>query len=355
MAQHRGSEKSFSIRLAFAKSLAVVLPVAILAVAGCSDTLQRPRARTAFYFGTPCTITLLVQAPESTYNRVFKRLEEIEKRMSINLEESEVSRINSKAGVEAVRVSEDTFHVIERGVAFSQLTEGGFDISVGPLVTLWNIGGGQAVVPPPERIRERLELVGYQRIRLDQRSREVYLMERGMMLDLGGIAKGYAAEEAGRILVDIGIERGIVDIGGNILVLGNKPGDKPWRIGVQDPLRPRGNYCGIIELEALSAVTSGIYERFFEANGKRYHHILDTRSGYPVENDLASVTVVSGNALTADALSTGLFVFGLQKGLRVAESIPDLEAVFVTKDKRIYVTSGLRGRFSLTDSRYSLE
>ena len=177
----------------------------------------------------------------------------------------------------------------------------------------------------------------------------------GSVKDRIGVSMIDAAEEAGRILADLGIERGIVDIGGNILVLGSKPGEKPWRIGVQDPLRPRGDYCGIIELEAMSAVTSGVYERFFEIQGKRYHHILDTRSGYPVENDLLSVTVVSRDSLTADALSTGLFVFGLQKGLKEAENTPGLEALFVTKDKRIHVTAGLRDRFSLTNRDYSLE
>lgn len=332
-----------------------LIAIFLLGTSGCSDSDDTPRSRTAFYFGTPCTITLLERAPENTYNRVFTRLEEIESRMSIAIEASEVSQINSSAGIKAVRVSEDTFHVIERGIQFSQLSGGGFDISVGPLVTLWNIGSDHPVVPAPERIRERLSLVGFQRIRLDREAREVFLEERGMMLDLGGIAKGYAAEEAGRILAEHGVQRAIVDIGGNILVLGSKPGDKPWRIGVQDPLQPRGAYCGIIELRESSAVTSGVYERYFEIDGRRYHHILDTGDGYPVENDLLSVTAVSRDSVTADALSTGLFVFGLQKGMRVAEQTEGLEGVFVTKDRKIYLTSGLSNLFTLTDSGYSLE
>jgi len=298
-----------------------IIAIILLSTSGCSDSDDTPRSRTAFYFGTPCTVTLLERAPENTYNRVFKRFEEIESRMSIALEASEVSQINREAGIRAVRVSEDTFHVIERGVQFSQLTEGGFDISVGPLVTLWNIGSDHPVVPAPERIRERLSVVGFQRIRLDREAREVFLKERGMMLDLGGIAKGYAAEEADRILT----------------------------------LQPRGAYCGIIEHKASSAITSGVYERFFEIGDRRYHHILDTENGYPVENDLLSVTVVSRDSLTADALSTGLFVFGLQEGMRVAEQIAGLEAVFVTKDRKIFLTSGLPSLFTLTDSGYSIE
>jgi len=332
-----------------------IIVILLLGASGCSDSDDTPHSRTAFYFGTPCTITLLERAPEDTYNRVFKRFEEIESRMSTALEASEVSQINGEAGIKAVRVSEDTFHIIERGVHFSQLTGGGFDISVGPLVMLWNIGSDHPAVPAPERIRERLSVVGYQRIRLDREAREVFLEERGMALDLGGIAKGYAAEEAGRILTELGIRRAIVDIGGNILVLGSKPGDRPWRIGVQDPLQPRGAYCGIIELKASSAVTSGVYERYFEIGGRRYHHILDTGNGYPVENDLLSVTVVSRDSVTADALSTGLFVYGLQKGMRVAEQTEGLEAVFVTKDRRILLTSGLSSLFTLTDPAYSLE
>ena len=352
MLLRRRSEARFSLPKFVVLQLVIIF---LLGTSGCSDSDDTPRSRTAFYFGTPCTITLLERAPESTYNRVFTRLEEIERRMSITLEASEVSQINREAGIKAVRVSRDTFHVIEQGVQFSQLTGGGFDISVGPLVTLWNIGSDHPVVPAPERIREKLSLVGFQHIRLDRETREVFLEERGMMLDLGGIAKGYAAEEAGRILAELGIRRAIVDIGGNILVLGSKPGNRPWRVGVQDPLQPRGAYCGILELKASSAVTSGVYERFFEIDGRRYHHILDTGDGYPVENDLLSVTIVSRDSLTADALSTGLFVFGLQKGMRVAEQIEGLEAVFVTKDRRIHLTSGLPGLFTLTASGYFLE
>jgi thiamine biosynthesis lipoprotein len=327
----------------------------LLGVLSCSDFGNKPHSRTAFYFGTLCTVTLLERVPEQTYNLVFNRLEEIEKKMSINIQTSEVSQVNGQAGIRPVRVSEDTFYVIEQGVHYSHLTEGHFDISVGPLVALWNIGGDNPGIPEPAMIEEKLSAVGFKHIRLNRTTTEVFLEKRGMMLDLGGIAKGYAAEEARRILKERGIERGIIDIGGNILVMGSKPGDSPWRIGIQDPIQPRGAYCGILKLKNATAVTSGIYERYFEKEGKRYHHILDPQNGYPVDNTLLSVTVVAEDSIMADALSTGLLVKGLSEGIRFIERFNGLEAVFITKNRKIHVTPGLSSLFSLSSAAYTVE
>jgi thiamine biosynthesis lipoprotein len=314
-----------------------------------------PNSQSAFYFGTSCTLTLYDTGEREIFDLVFARMAEIEDRMSNSVETSELSFINRKAGVDAVKVSEDTFHVIEKGVYISELTQGRFDISVGPLMKLWDIGGNDPSVPTRKAVNAARELVGYEGIELDRASGTVYLEYRGMALDLGGIAKGYAADAVAALLREKGIRKAIVDIGGNILVMGRKSLRQEWRIGIQNPFAPRGAYCGVLLMEDATAVTSGTYERYFEKNGRRYHHILDTGTGYPVENSLASVTVIGENSLMADALATGVFVMGLREGIAFVENLKGIDAIFVTSERRIHLTSGLEERFSVSDKSFTLD
>jgi thiamine biosynthesis lipoprotein len=176
-----------------------------------------------------------------------------------------------------------------------------------------------------------------------------------MGLDLGAIAKGYAADEAARIIREARIPRGIVDLGGNIFALGSKAGNRPWRVGIQNPLGPRGSYVGILEIRDKTLVTSGVYERYFEADGERYHHILSTRDGYPVRNGLLSVTIIARRSIDADSLSTGVFAMGYEPGKALVESLPDTEALFIFEDLRIRATAGALRDFTLTDTDFKLE
>jgi len=275
--------------------------------------------------------------------------------MSSSLPGSEVSEINREAGVRPVPVSGDTFFVIQKGIEFERLTSGRFDISIGPIVKLWDIGGEKQRVPAADEIRDKLPLVGSAGIHLDGASGSVFLVKSGMMLDLGGIAKGYAADEAKKIIERSKVERAIVDIGGNIIVIGQKQGGRPWRIGVQNPFQSRGEYCGIVEMGEGTAVTSGTYERYFERDGKRYHHILDTATGYPVENSLMSVTIITKSSIKADALSTGVFALGLSDGMAMVEKLEGMEAIFVGRDRGVHLTSGIRDAFQLSDESFTLE
>jgi thiamine biosynthesis lipoprotein len=179
-----------------------------------------------------------------------------------------------------------------------------------------------------------------------------------MALDLGAIAKGYAADEAARLLADEGVESGIIDLGGNIFVLGEKK-EKPgkgasWRIGVQDPRADRGNYIGILSVKNKSVVTSGVYERFFEKDGKRYHHIFSTTSGFPAENNLLSVTIAADDSIDADALSTASFVLGWEKGRELIAGVKGAGGIFVFDDLSVRLTENLEGDFSLTAAEYHL-
>jgi thiamine biosynthesis lipoprotein len=305
--------------------------------------------------GTVCSITVYGEAPEGGISRALGRVREIEEAMSVTLANSEISRINAAAGAFPVPASSRTLELVEAGLEFSRISGGAFNIAVGPLAALWGIGTEGEAVPAREQIAAVLPLLDFTRIDVDRRAGTVFLREKGMALDLGAIAKGYAADEAARVLREAGITRAIIDFGGNILVMGSRPDGNPWMIGVQNPGAGRGQFLGIIRASDMAVVSSGVYERFFTGpGGERYHHILDTVSGYPVRNGLAQVTVTAKSSRDADAFSTALFALGLSAGIRLAEETRGIEALFVTEDKKVYATRGMRDSFRLTDESFGL-
>lgn len=326
--------------------------------AACSQPPTRHQD-SEIILGTVISVTMYANDPRPVFDEIFARVRQIEEQMSTSDEDyetTELLKVNRAAGRSAVSVSQDTFEVVEEAVRYSRLTEGRFDVSVGPLVDLWGIGTEGAGVPDPERIAETLELIDYTRVELLPGPSSVYLPEAGMAVDVGGIAKGYAADEAARILRENGIESALLDFGGNIMTIGTKPDEVPWRIGLQIPELdvPRGQFLGIAEVTDLSIVTSGTYERYFIEDGVQYHHILDTETGRPVRNSLASVTIITEESMRADALSTAVFAMGLEDGLAFAEQLDDLEAIFVTDDKKVYATSGAQPYFRLTSPDYEV-
>lgn len=336
-----------------ARLLAAVLMLAVsyLVLTACSQSEQTAEE---YLMGT--YVTLKVYSPQAAViEKTVERLREIENLMSANLPESEVGLINGAAGKSAVKISSDTFNVIETALYYSQLTNGAFDPTIGPLVNLWGIGTDKARIPSNKEIERSLRLVDYRTVILDKEQQSVKLPYAGQALDLGGIAKGYAADEAKRILKANGITSAIVNIGGNIMTLGTRPDGNPWRIGVQDPLGPRNSYIGIIQLIDETAVTSGNYERYFEIGGKRYHHILNPFTGYPSRSGLLSATIITKRSIAADALSTAVYVLGLDRGMELVESLPGIEAIFVTDDFKIYLTKGIIQRFDLTNPEYKVE
>lgn len=272
--------------------------------------------------------------------------------MTINKENSEVIQINSKSGIDFVKVSDETFYVIERGKHFSEISNGRFDISIGPIVKLWNIGTEEARVPSKEEIEEKKKLVNYKNVLLNEEEKSVMLKEKGMLLDLGGIAKGYAADVITDILKDSRVKHAIINLGGNVFAFGAKTSGEPWKIGIQNPQSERGEYIGIVNIVDKTVVTSGIYERYFEENGKRYHHILDPEAGYPIENNLMGVSIIADKSIDADSLSTSVFALGIKEGMELIEDIEDVEAIFITRDFEVYATSGLKDNFKLTDPNF---
>jgi thiamine biosynthesis lipoprotein len=286
------------------------------------------------------------------YRDVFSRLREIENLMSVNLPESDVSRVNAAAGLEPVEVHEDVFTVIERSLYYAALSSGAFDPTVGPLVSLWGIGGEYPRIPPQEEIDAARTLVNWRDVILDRERNTVFLKRHGMALDLGAIAKGYAADEAAAIIGKAGVKRAIIDLGGNILVYGEKKDKSLWKIGIQDPSGLRGSYIGFLEVRDKTVVTSGVYERYFESDGQRYHHILSTETGCPARNGMLSVSIIAGKSIDADALSTMVFALGYEKGKALIESLEDIRGIFVFEDLGIRLCGEID--FTLTNNNYRI-
>ncbi|MDV4149523.1 FAD:protein FMN transferase [Clostridium sp. AL.422] len=326
-------------------------------LAGCSNNnkVMEPLSRSEILMGTVVTVTLYDSNDEEVLNKVFTKVKELESTLSINENGTLVDKINESAGITPVKVDDDTYTLVKKGVEYSKLSNGLFDISVGPIVKLWNIGLPEAKVPTQEEINEKLPLIGYQDIELNDTDKTIYLKRKGMMIDLGGIAKGYTADVISDILTEQGVKSAIIDLGGNIFAHGKKPNGDEWRIGIQNPYSERGDQIGVLTTSNKSIVTSGIYERYIEQDGVKYHHILSPKTGYPYDNEIAGITIVSDKSVDGDALSTSVFAMGVEEGMKFVNSLDGIDAIFITKDKKVYITNELKNIFKLTDSDFTLE
>ena len=357
----------------------------IITLAGC-DKAAAPQIE--FALGTVCRVNLYEGGTGQLYSRIFARIREIDRSMTVYPGEFEelisggeivepdssaaaafraaahaltsgVVAINEQAGIEPVKVRADLLEVLEKALRYAALSDGAFDPTVGPLVRLWGIGTDSERIPGDEEIARALELVNWRDVIIDREAGTAFLRREGMALDLGAIAKGYAGDEAARIAREAKVKRAVFDLGGNIVTLGwreERTGKeaRPWRIGIQNPLGGRGTYIGVVTVHDTSVVTSGVYERYFEAGEKRYHHLLSTANGYPVENGLLSVTIVTASSTDADALSTTVFTLGYERGKALIGSLPGVEAIFIFNDQSVRITGGLAGIFTLTDDEFKL-
>lgn len=293
---------------------------------------------------------------EKILDLAMDRLREIENRMSATVENSDISQVNMNAGIKPVQVHDDVYYVLETAKHYATLSDGAYEPTIGPLVNLWNINDEERdrdSIPSNDEIEKMLELVNYNDLELMD-DNYVYLKREGMKLDLGGIVKGYAADEVKRIFAENGIKSAIIDLGGNIYVMGDKGNGEPWKIGVTNPFEPSGRFTGLLELTERSIVTSGDYERYFTYQGKRYHHILDSETGYPADSDVSGVSIISERGIDGDALSTTLFILGVDKGLEFIEDMDGIEAIFITRDKKVIVSDGLEGEFIMDNPEFQL-
>ena len=292
----------------------------------------------------------------------IQRIQEVEQRMSVSIADSDISKINAAAGKEAVKVNSDTFYVIQKAVQYGELTQGNFDISILPIVKLWDIYSDNPRIPDVKEVEQILPLVDYKKIILDEQEQTVFLEKEGMSIDLGGIAKGYVGDEVVRILKEHGVSNALINLGGNIAVINGKEDGSPWRIGIQNPRleddSEKRGHVAAVPTTGNSIVTSGDYERYivevFQQTGERYHHIFDTATGYPAQNVVISVTIVTESGIDADVLSTALFVIGVEEGLKLANELDGIEAMIITEDKAIYLSEGLKDQISSVHSDYHI-
>ena len=304
--------------------------------------------------GTTINLTLFGSAHKKYLDDAYALIKHYEKLLTVNQAHSEVMAINQAAGQKPVQVSLATFNLIKKAWQVSCQNQG-FNVAIGPLVKLWKIGFTGANLPKKTEISDKLPLVDAHNIELDEKNLSVFLTKKGMQLDLGGIAKGFIADRILDLWHALGLESGIIDLGGNLLLMGKQPvhADRLWRIGIQDPNDMRGQAIAFVKMPACSIVTSGIYERRFEYQGHFYHHILDSLSGYPKENDLASVTVFSKYSLDGEIQTTNLFFNGHPKKDWTS---PELYgAIFVTKDQKIWLSGFKKENVFLLNSNFTIE
>ncbi|MEO5357598.1 MAG: FAD:protein FMN transferase [Nitrospirae bacterium YQR-1] len=300
--------------------------------------------KTKIAMDTSITITVVAKtqdAAEKAISEAFKKVDYYDNLFSFFLPDSEVSLINKNAGIKPVKVSEDTFELVQKSVETAVLTEGAFDVTIGPVMVLWDFA--KAIKPDEEAIKKQLPLVDYRNIVLDAGQSTVMLKQKKMLLDLGGIAKGYTADKVVEVLKGAGINSGIAAMAGDIKTFGTKPDGTAWFVGVKKPRAAPGDLKGILKLKDQAVSTSGDYERFFVSNGQRYHHILNPETGYPAP-EFQSVTIVNPEGVTTDSLSTAVFVMGKKKGLEFVKK-HNLKAFLIYSDNTTYITDNLKGEF----------
>ena len=283
---------------------------------------------------------------EASIHDAFGEMERVEGLMSRRIPESDVSRINGRAGIKPVKVSAEVLKVIRRAEEISKTSRGYFDISIGALLDLWGFEGNGGNLPGKDEVNETLHSVGYRAIHVDEMASTVELKRKGMRIDLGGIAKGYAVDRALELLTSRGYRNMIVNAGGDMRV-GGKKINGPWVIGIQDP-RDQSRILATLDAGDISVATSGDYERYFTKEGTRYHHLLNPFTGSPAQQ-CRSVTILAKDALSADALATAVFVMGPNRGLRLIEAMEGVEGLIVSADGEIIVSEGLKGRIRFSD------
>jgi FAD:protein FMN transferase len=271
----------------------------------------------------------------------FAEIRRLEELLSTWISTSELSRVNASAGVKPIHVSMDTLMVVQRAMQAAEMTDGGFNIAIGPAVEAWNVMDGQRI-PTRSELDALRPLVDLRAVHVDVREQTIYLDKPGMRIDVGGIGKGYAADQAVEALRRAGALAGVVALSGDIKTFGRMPGGKMFPVGIQHP-RNDGSVLAWIDLQDEAISTAGDYERFFERDGVRYHHILDPRTLQPARS-CQSVTVVAREGIWADGLDTGIFVMGVESGMQLVEALPEVEAIIVDFEGHVYVSSGLQDR-----------
>ena len=347
------------MKRALKKMNIILLAAVLMALAGCSRAggkAPEPVMGDGYYLDTICTISIYRMADgqgevkaaadmsdeaNAVISEAFDLCSDLESKISRTRKDSDISRLNNAKG-EWVDVSEDTRELLQKGIEYSDSSGGSFDITVGGVTEQWDFHApeGEAKIPDAEALAEAVKHINYRNIVIE--GNKVRLTDPETKLDLGGIAKGYIGDRMSELLESKGVVSAVINLGGNVICIGGKTDEDDFAIGVETPFSDRKEIIGKIDARDKTLVTSGVYERQIEVDGKKYHHILDTKTGWPVGTDLDAVTLIAdkGHSGDIDALSTMCLILGADEGMKLIEGQDGIEGVFVLSDGDIRTTSG---------------
>lgn len=323
----------------YRRSIAILAATSLL-LSGCSiSKKQENPTYTDTLFDTVIKIQILDSVDSEVLEGCKELCQKYDTMFSNRNEDSEISKINNAKG-EPVEVSEETLTLIETGIHYSELSDGAFDITISPVSLLWDFKSENPSVPSAETIEEAVSHVNYQNIVIEGNT--VQLTDPQAGIDVGALAKGYIADRLKEYLMEEGVKHALINLGGNVLAVGSKTDGSDFNIGIQRPFDETGEPITAVKIADESVVTSGTYQRFFEQDGTLYHHILDPKTGYPCDNNLYSVSIITDSSLTADALSTTCFLLGYEKGMELINQLDGVDAIFITDDEQIHNSANFR-------------
>ena len=309
----------------------------LLSLFGGCQVRSKRLVRTDYLLDTVVTLTLY-GAKDEDLDAAFVEIRRLNDILDAYSADSDLGKLQAAAGREPVAVSPETMELFVFAKEMYERTGGYLDVSVGPLIDLWDIRNG-GHYPADDELSAALGLLGMDDLALDETNGTAFLVRSGMRVDLGALAKGYIADKVRSLLLSRGVKSGVIDLGRNILLIGERPGGAAFSIGIQSP-GEAGELLRVLSLRDKSLVTSGTYERYFEHEGKRYHHVLNPFTGFPADTDLSAVTVLSDSSLWGDALSTACLLLGVDRGMALVNAIPEAEALFVLTDGTVQTTAG---------------
>ena len=333
------------MRQFFAVILSIFLWILLLDVNASYSVMVK---RSQYLMGTLVFVTGVAPDEAIAHQAVdagLKEIRRLEELLSTWISESELSRVNAAAGKQPVKVSRETMDLLEQSLKMDELTDGGFNIAVGPVVSAWNVSD-KGRLPTQKELDALRPLINLKNLQLNRQAKTVFLSHPGMQVDVGGIGKGFAADLVADVMKNAGAKAGVVAISGDIKTFGRMPDGKKFLFGIQHPRKEQGHVIATIELEDEAVSTAGDYQRFFEQDGLRYHHILDPQTLQPARLS-QSVTVIASQGVMADGLDTGIFVMGPTKGMVLIERLPEVEGVIVDADGKVTISSGLKGRLRM--------